>query len=101
MTDDLAGIWKEFLPIIREQLQAVEDAVRAAVDQKPDDEVFRNGVSAAHKLAGSIGSFGLMEGSRAASEIERSLRASTQVDATQARQLSELVATLRKEVESA
>src|SRR6185436_13196401 len=101
MQDDLAGIWKEFMPVILEQVQAVESAVQAVAAQTASDEVIRSGVSSAHKLAGSIGSFGLNEASTAASAIERALKAPGTIDAAKGRELVALAAGLRKEIESA
>ena len=53
----------------------------------------------AHKLAGTVGSFGFGEGSRLAGEIESMLRTGVSAEPSYATRLSDLVRHLRRELE--
>jgi DNA-binding response OmpR family regulator len=65
-----------------------------------DDDLRRKAEQEAHKLAGSVGSFGFKEASRLALEIERSFRAGSALEQAHALALSETAAALRRELES-
>ena len=53
----------------------------------------------AHKLAGSLGTFGLSEGSNLAEEMELIFQAGEPRNQAQSERLAELVGSLRKELE--
>ena len=69
----LAAIWERSRPLIRERLEAVERATAALATGTIDDATRDDGLRAAHQLAGSLGTFGLGEGSELAREIEHAL----------------------------
>jgi HPt (histidine-containing phosphotransfer) domain-containing protein len=95
---DLALLWKEYKSVIFVQLAVIEDVSRAAVDKTLTEELRVNGIVEAHKLAGSVGSFGFIEGSRLAAEIEKVFRSGA-IDESRTSQLSSSVAALRRELE--
>ena len=74
----IAEIFERNRPIVAERLGCIRDAARAiadADDGAPDETVMNAGRSAAHKLAGSLGSFGYARGSELAREAELMLTA--------------------------
>lgn len=71
LDDALAAIWERSKPILRDRLVAVEAATDAVGRGTPCDEARAAGVRAAHQLAGSLGTFGLHEGSDVARELEQ------------------------------
>jgi HPt (histidine-containing phosphotransfer) domain-containing protein len=70
ITNILDAMWAKFLPDIRERVTVLETAVAAAAKGKLDFELRASAQSAAHKLAGTLGTFGLQRGSDLARELE-------------------------------
>jgi HPt (histidine-containing phosphotransfer) domain-containing protein len=99
IANDLAALWKEYKTVIFEQLKVIETASSAAADQTLTAERRETAAAEAHKLAGSVGSFGFSEGSLRASEIEKIFRSAGAIDGPLALRLSECVEQLRKELE--
>ena len=71
----LAAIWERSRPTIRERLEAVERAAAAQDAGTLDEGTREDGLRAAHQLAGSLGTFGLGEGSDLARRLEDRLDA--------------------------
>lgn len=69
----VADLWERSRNLVGERIAAVEDAVTAGERGAVPDDVRRNGAAAAHKLAGSLGSFGYTLASRRAAQLERLL----------------------------
>jgi HPt (histidine-containing phosphotransfer) domain-containing protein len=69
LDDALAAIWERSRPVVAERLAIVETAAEPGAG----DETRREGVRAAHQLAGSLGTFGIHEGSDVARAIELEL----------------------------
>jgi HPt (histidine-containing phosphotransfer) domain-containing protein len=70
LDDALAAIWERSRPLIRERLDTVQAAADAAGAGTLDDAKRREGLRAAHQLAGSLGTFGLHEATDLARELE-------------------------------
>ena len=70
LDDALAAIWERSRPLVAERLATVEAAARRA---GPTTRPGRRALRAAHQLAGSLGTFGLHEGSDVARAIEHEL----------------------------
>jgi diguanylate cyclase (GGDEF)-like protein len=91
MPPSLAGIWERHHAGILRQVGVLEDAVvalmRDGLDGARRDEAKRE----AHKLAGSLGSFGLAGASEQASELERLLDENASLGPSSVPRLSELV----------
>jgi len=96
----VAGLWPRFEGATLERVEVVEQAISALLEGEISKELRRKAEWESHKLAGSVGSFGFKEASRIAAEIERSFRAKASIGQGQALALSELAATLRRELES-
>ena len=62
--------WEQFKEPILERVNIIEDALRAVQNGTLDETLQHNAQQQAHKLAGSLGMFGLPEGSRLARDIE-------------------------------
>lgn len=69
----LEEAWAKMLPLMLRRLDAINRSHRALVDGALDDSLRTEAAAEAHKLAGSLGVFGLQEGSKSALEIERIL----------------------------
>lgn len=83
----LQAMWKTSRPAILERFQTIRDAEKMLAAGSLDDGARKNAESAAHKLAGVLGTFGLPQGTQLASQIEV-LLASPSLDAAHASQLA-------------
>ncbi len=70
MADALARMWARFLPEIMQRLRLVEEASQALTCGALTDETRAAAHAAAHKLAGSLGTFGLHRGTSLARQAE-------------------------------
>lgn len=68
----LAALWVRIRPIVEERFASLDEAAAAAAAESGslNAEVRAEGMSSAHKLAGSLGMYGFDEGTRIAREIE-------------------------------
>lgn len=91
-----AEVWVRNLPTIGERVRTIERAVSAAERGELDGDLAARALAAAHKLSGSLGSFGLARGSELARELERRFEpGQTPLDAAG---LAQLAAALRAEI---
>ncbi|MDX6554722.1 MAG: phosphoserine phosphatase RsbU/P [Miltoncostaeaceae bacterium] len=96
----LAAIWARSRPALIEEAAGLE-AVAAALRKAPADPELRDrGHRASHKLAGSLGTFGLSEGTRLARELEQAFDGGILAEDHLAR-LPGLAVALRRELEAA
>ncbi len=92
----IAEIWQRFEGRIKEQVSMIE----AAVNQKVlEPELLKLAAQEAHTLAGSLGTFGIPQGSKLARKIEHLLKAGKTLTKSQTNDLRSLVAQLRQEIE--
>jgi HPt (histidine-containing phosphotransfer) domain-containing protein len=98
LTQRILKLWERYKPLCLERLSVIEEARTAASSTALNDEVRGKAESAAHKLAGVLGSIGLPEGSKIASEIEALLQPGNTLAPGQLLRLSELVANLRSQM---
>jgi HPt (histidine-containing phosphotransfer) domain-containing protein len=70
MSDALEGLWLKFLPQMEERVTTLEAANQALAAGRLSDDLLSQAASAAHKLAGVLGTFGLAEGTTLAREAE-------------------------------
>jgi diguanylate cyclase (GGDEF)-like protein len=96
----IAGIWEEFKDKIISRVAVLDQATKALLAGRLSDELRQEAQREAHKLAGSLGTFGFCEGSCLAREIEQILAQSRDVagNVSTAVLLSELVAALHREI---
>lgn len=94
-----ARVWEQFRDVIFERLAAIENAVTALRKATLTPEVRQKGMLEAHRLAGSLGMFGLAEGTRIAREIEHLLAEDAVLAHDTPKRLVELAGSLRHELE--
>ncbi|MFN8076788.1 MAG: Hpt domain-containing protein [Kineosporiaceae bacterium] len=87
-------MWERFKPLAAERVGVLADCAEAAAQGRLDDALREQAALAAHSLAGSLGSYGLPEGSRLARAVEADLLAGVPDWA----RLTATVAELRAEV---
>lgn len=93
----IAELWEQFKGKMFERVAVLVEASGALLDGGLDEELRKKAQWEAHKLAGSVGTFGFAEASRIASEIEELVQ-STTPGWTEGARLSELVHSLRQEL---
>ena len=69
VTPGLAQVWGRNLPGIRDRVTVLERAASSL--ERGDQPDRQDAADAAHKLAGSLGSYGLTRGSEIARELEQ------------------------------
>ena len=97
--DVLAGLWEEFRGTILGRVAVLERADLALRNGGMDEDMRLNAEREAHKLAGSVGTFGFHRGTELARETEHLLQPGTGLGQEQAARLSQLVMALRVELE--
>src|SRR4051794_4669885 len=73
----LAVVWNKNRDLLLHRLDSIESFCRQLPASASDDDLRAEASSDAHKLAGSLGMFGLNEGTAVARDIENRLRDST------------------------
>ncbi|MEK6397656.1 MAG: Hpt domain-containing protein [Terriglobus sp.] len=70
----LVAIWKKNLPQVRERLAVLQRAANELTSTRTlDDDLRKEALALAHKLAGSLGMFGIHSGTAAARAIDQTL----------------------------
>jgi HPt (histidine-containing phosphotransfer) domain-containing protein len=92
-------VWAQFHGVIFERMATIETAVAALRQAQLTDEIRKKAVLEAHRLAGSLGMFGLAEGTRLAREIETTLGDQAPVGPEALGGLTAAAAALRKILE--
>jgi diguanylate cyclase (GGDEF)-like protein len=95
----VAELWERFRGTILGRVDAVESAVVKLLEGDLDPETRRAAEREAHKLAGSVGSFGFLDGSRLAREAEEILAAERDLGPPDILRLADLVTALRQALE--
>ena len=93
----IAELWEQFKGKMFERVAVLVEASGALSDGGLDEELRQKAQWEAHKLAGSVGTFGFSEASRIAGEIEALVQSTTPGE-TEGARLSELVHSLRQEL---
>ena len=93
-------MWNKYLDDIRERVRVLEDAAQAVAAAKLRPEERAAAQSAAHKLAGTLGTFGLDRGTTLARELEILYSGGAVADASFARRATALAGEIRGLVES-
>jgi diguanylate cyclase (GGDEF)-like protein len=94
----LAEIWERHHAAVLEQVGAIEGAVVALMRGDLDDARRERATREAHKLAGSLGTFGLSRASERSRELELLLGAPDALGPASLPRLSELVVSVRDDV---
>lgn len=98
---ELTTLWERFKGKYGDRITTLEQAVTALQLGKLTENLKQQALRDAHTLAGSLGSFGFTEASHLAREIEQALQASSRLNSTQEKHLSQLIKTLRKSLKKA
>ncbi|WRH65356.1 MAG: response regulator [Planktothrix sp. GU0601_MAG3] len=89
-------IWENFKDKVKVQIEVLEQVAPALLQGKLTPELQQQARNEAHKLAGSLGIFGLREGSQVARELEYLLE-QPKLEISQAQLISDLVVSLSLE----
>jgi HPt (histidine-containing phosphotransfer) domain-containing protein len=92
----LDRLWAQFLPLMKERMGALEAAAVAFAANQLSEAQHHTASAAAHKLAGSLGSFGLTRGTVLARELEMMYSQESGPDLEMGAQLAKLTAQLRE-----
>jgi HPt (histidine-containing phosphotransfer) domain-containing protein len=93
LTGALDRMWLQFQPQMEERLTTLEAAALALTANTLSPDLRSDAASAAHKLAGVLGTFGLASGTDRARQLEQFY--SSAIDPTSARRIASLTAELR------
>jgi PAS domain S-box-containing protein len=97
----IAGVWEKFQGRINQQVAVLEQATTALETRSLDQALKQQAIQEAHTLAGSLGTFGLPQGSDAARQIEQLLKSKHTLQQNQVKELGEFVEALRQAVKQA
>ena len=100
LSEGLARIWEKHRPAVMEQVASLEEAAEAELSGHLDAEGRGVAEQNAHKLAGSVGTFGFTLASELAGEIEHIVGGSDQLSPPDALRFSELVVSLRRALDA-
>jgi HPt (histidine-containing phosphotransfer) domain-containing protein len=88
-------MWVQYLPLTEERVLALETAAKAFAEDHLSIEQHEAAQSAAHKLAGTLGTFGLTRGTVLARELEIMYSRQNGPDPALAGRMAEIAAELR------
>ena len=95
----IAQIWEQGKEKIAARIDTLEQATIELLDGGLETDLRREAEREAHKLAGSLTTFGFPEGSRLARDIEQTFQADSPLEPKDALQLSGKVVSLRQALE--
>ena len=95
LTAALEQLWKRFLPEIEERVSILDAAARACAAGELPKEQREAAHAAAHKLAGTLGTFSLARGTELAREFEQICDGKDTCSGDQGGRLSTLAAEIR------
>jgi HPt (histidine-containing phosphotransfer) domain-containing protein len=91
----LDALWAKFLPEMEERVATLETASAAFSQSSLSEDEQEAASSAAHKLAGVLGTFGLTRGTELARELESMFSRRSDRDSALGERMSEIAAQLR------
>ena len=92
---DMAGMWNRFRDTFGAQVAVLEEAAAALLSRELTTEHREEALREAHKLAGSLGTFGMPRGSEIAREVESWLNADVHSDPADTLRVADAVVALR------
>lgn len=95
----LDELWQRFLPAILLRVATIQTAIESLAAGHLDGELKANAAQEAHRLAGSLGTFGLARSSGMSSKIESLLSKSDSIQ-SMAAELTKLLDSIKREIES-
>ena len=90
--------WERFRGPVTARVDAIEQAAIAVLEGRLTDEARRHAEREAHKLTGSVGTFGFAQGSRLAREVETLLQGTAPLGQAEALRLTDAAVALRREL---
>lgn len=90
----IAKVWERAKPNVLEQINQIQKATQALLNDSLDEITHKIAEQKAHKLAGSLGTFGSIEGSELAKKIETIFESDISIVRQQMYYLKELVVDL-------
>lgn len=96
----LDQLWVRFLPEIEERVKALAAAAAAATRGNLTEAERAAAHAAAHKLAGTLGTFGLLRGTELARELEIAFESGSEIDRETGSRLNSSVTEMRALIES-
>jgi DNA-binding response OmpR family regulator len=96
---ELISVWERSRGKYSDRLNILEQAVTALLTDTLSEDLRQKGQMQAHTLAGSLGSFGLMDACHLSRELEKTFRAQGTLNQAQKELLSQQVLALRQIVE--
>jgi HPt (histidine-containing phosphotransfer) domain-containing protein len=96
----LDRMWTKFLPDVRERAAVLDSAAKAAADGALSQNIRADARSAAHKLAGTLGTFGLARGTDLARELELLYAGNEGLEGDKAQHLASLAGEIKAIIES-
>jgi HPt (histidine-containing phosphotransfer) domain-containing protein len=100
LSEAMNQLWARFLPQIEERVAVLEIAAAALAGGSLNPAQREQASSAAHKLAGVLGTFGLAEGTDLAREAEDYYSGNAEIDPATARRQAEVAERLRAMVKA-
>ena len=94
----LKVMWKSSRPTIEERLETLRGARQRLAEGSLDRIARKEAESAAHKLAGVLGTFGLPEGSASASKIEALMAQEAGINQKQEQEFAHLLSDLEAKI---
>jgi diguanylate cyclase (GGDEF)-like protein len=98
LTATVQELWEQARPVALERLNVLDDAVAAVMAGALDDDLRERATRESHKLAGSLGTFGLRDATHRAAALETAFMQPPPTE--QAPQLAEHAVELRRLVEA-
>jgi len=98
LTATVQELWEQARPVALERLNVLDDAVAAVMVGALDDDLREHAMRESHKLAGSLGTFGLRDATYRAAALETAFMQPPPTE--QAPQLAEHAVELRRLVEA-
>ena len=95
----VAQVWERFREPVLKRVDVVEQAALSLLEGGLDAEARRNAEREAHKLAGSVGTFGYGEASRLSREAEQLLAGPGELGQADALRLADLAVAIRRELQ--
>lgn len=98
LSSAVAGVWARYRDQVLARVDVLESAALGLLEGRLGREERREAEREAHKLAGSVGTFGFAEGSRLAREAESMLAGPAAPGQAEALRLADLAVALRREL---
>ncbi|MGB9228867.1 MAG: Hpt domain-containing protein [Terracidiphilus sp.] len=100
LSEALDRMWARFLPDIRDRISVLEAAAEAAAANDLSAHQREDAHATAHKLAGALGTFGLMRGTDLARRFEAEFSSEPGPDQSQGKALVAVAAEIRAMIEN-